>query len=93
MNIDVELPHIPVIDMEKRKAGIFSRDDFTYDKARDVYTCPMGKLLATTGSTRYDDLLRYNASKRDCDIWPLKMQCCPNALITQTSPEYLRRVP
>jgi transposase len=73
-------PHIPVIDMEKRKDGIFSRDDFTYDKARDVYICPMGKLLTTTGSARYDDLLRYNASKRDCDICPLKMQCCPNAL-------------
>ena len=73
-------PHIPVIDMEKRKDGIFSRDDFTYDKTRDVYVCPMGKLLTTTGSARYDDLLRYNASKRDCDICPLKMQCCPNAL-------------
>ena len=73
-------PHIPVIDMEKRKDGIFSRDDFTYDKARDVYICPMGKLLTTTGSARYDDLLRYNASKRDCDICPLKMLCCPNAL-------------
>jgi hypothetical protein len=66
--------------MEKRKDGIFSGDDFTYDKTRDVYVCPMGKLLTTTGSARYDDLLRYNASKRDCDICPLKMQCCPNAL-------------
>jgi len=73
-------PHIPVIDMERRKEGIFSRADFSYDKARDVYICPAGKLLTTTGSVRYDDLLRYNASKRDCDICPLKMQCCPNDL-------------
>ena len=29
-------PHIPVIDMAKREDGIFSREDFTYDKARDV---------------------------------------------------------
>ena len=38
-------PHIPVIDMAKREAGIFSREDFTYDKVHDVYTCPAGKLL------------------------------------------------
>jgi transposase len=73
-------PHIPVIDMARREDGIFSREDFTYDKARDVYTCPAGKLLTTTGAIRYDDLLRYNASKRDCDICRLKMQCCPNDL-------------
>ena len=66
--------------MEKRKPGIFSRHHFTYDKERDVYTCPAGKLLTTTGSVRYDDLLRYNASKRDCDMCRLKMQCCPNDL-------------
>ncbi len=73
-------PHIPVIDKERPKDGIFSREDFIYDKERDVYTCPAGKLLTTTGSVRYDDLLRYNASKRDCDTCRLKMQCCPNDL-------------
>ena len=70
-------PHIPVIDMEKRKDGIFSREDFTYDKARDVYVCPAGMLLTTTGRIRDDDMRPYSASKRDCDICPLKMQCCP----------------
>jgi transposase len=70
-------PHIPVIDMAKREDGIFSREDFTYDKARDVYTCPAGKLLTTTGRIRDDDLRPYSASKLDCDICPLKMQCCP----------------
>jgi transposase len=70
-------PHIPVIDMERRKDGTFSRDDFTYDKERDVYICPAGKLLTTTGRIRYDDMRPYRASKRDCDVCPLKMQCCP----------------
>jgi transposase len=70
-------PHIPVIDAAKREDGIFSREDFTYDKARDVYICPGGKLLTTTGRIRDDDLRPYSASKRDCDICPLKMQCCP----------------
>ena len=70
-------PHIPVIDMERRKDGIFSRDDFAYDKERDVYICPAGKFLTTTGRIRYDDMRPYRASKRDCDVCPLKMQCCP----------------
>ncbi len=73
-------PHIPVIDKAKREDGIFSREDFMFDKERNVYICPAGKLLTTTGTIRYDDLLRYNASKRDCDICALKMQCCPNNL-------------
>jgi hypothetical protein len=70
-------PHIPVIDMAKREDGIFSREDFTYDKVCDVYICPAGKLLTTTGRIRDDELRPYRASKLDCDICPLKMQCCP----------------
>jgi len=81
-------PHIPVIDMERRKDGIFSREDFSYDKAGDVYTCPAGKLLTTTGRIRYDDMRPYRASKRDCDVCPLKMQCCPK----DTSRQLLRNV-
>jgi hypothetical protein len=81
-------PHIPVIDMERREDGTFSRDDFSYDKARDVYTCPAGKLLTTTGRIRYDDMRPYRASKRDCDVCPLKMRCCPK----DTSRQLLRNV-
>ena len=81
-------PHIPVIDMERRKDGIFSREDFSYDKARDVYICPAGKLLTTTGRIRYDDMRPYRASKRDCDVCPLKVRCCPN----DTSRQVLRNV-
>src|SRR6195256_6092955 len=40
-------PHIPVIDKSKREGGTFSREDFTFDKARDIYTCP-----ATLTTTR-----------------------------------------
>jgi IS5 family transposase len=73
-------PHIPVIDKSKRDDGTFSREDFTFDKERNVYICPAGKLLTTTGRIRDDDLLPYSASKLDCDFCPLKMQCCPNDL-------------
>jgi hypothetical protein len=42
-------PHIPVIDKSKRDDGTFSREDFTFDKERNVYICPAGKVLTTTG--------------------------------------------
>ncbi len=41
-------PHIPVWDKSERKDGIFSRADFRYDDARDIYICPGGKTLKTT---------------------------------------------
>ena len=70
-------PHIPVIDKSKREDGSLSRDDFTFDKERNVYICPEGKLLTTTGDVGPDHTLRYIAIKRDCDACPLKPRCCP----------------
>ena len=71
-------PHITVFDKSTRKDGTFSRADFTYDQAGDVYYCPSGKMLTTTGSTVNDGAtLRYRASKYDCQACRLKPQCCP----------------
>ena len=42
-------PHIPVVDKSKREDGTFSREDFTFDKERNVYICPASKVLTTTG--------------------------------------------
>ena len=42
-------PHIPVIDKSKREDGTFSREDFRFDEERNVYFCPAGKVLTTTG--------------------------------------------
>ena len=73
-------PHIPVIDKSKREDGTFSRDDFTFDKERNLYTCPAGKTLTTTGRLVNDgETLLYRASMRDCRSCPLKAQCCPKA--------------
>jgi transposase len=71
-------PHIPVIDKSKREDGTFSRDDFVFDKERNVYTCPAGKTLTTTGKLVNDgETLLYLASTRDCRNCPFKAQCCP----------------
>ena len=42
-------PHIPVIDKSKREDGSLSREDFSFDRDGNVYVCPQGKLLHTTG--------------------------------------------
>jgi transposase len=70
-------PHIPVWDRSKRDDGTFSREDFTFDKGRNIYTCPAGNVLTTTGKVVNNDQLLYRASKLDCDVCPFKMQCCP----------------
>lgn len=71
-------PHIPVIDKSKREDGTFSRSDFDYDAANDVYHCPAGKTLTTTGTLVNDGTtLLYLARKHDCDGCELKAMCCP----------------
>lgn len=71
-------PHVTVFDKSARKDGTFSREDFSYDPVGDVYFCPGGKTLTTTG-TRVNDgaTLLYRASKTDCDTCALKPHCCP----------------
>ena len=73
-------PHVTVFDKSTREDGTFSRDDFTYDHQHDVYLCPGGKTLTTTGTLVNDDAtLLYRASKHDCAGCALKANCCPNS--------------
>jgi hypothetical protein len=73
-------PHVTVFDKSARQDGTFSRDDFTYDHARDLYLCPGGKKLTTTGTLVNDNAtMLYRASKHDCAACALKLKCCPNA--------------
>ena len=71
-------PHVTVFDKSARKDGTFSRDDFTYDPAGDVYRCPGGAMLTTTGTLVNDGAtMLYRASKHDCEGCALKHRCCP----------------
>jgi len=72
-------PHVTVFDKSARKDGTFSREDFTYDHEGDVYFCPGGKTLTTTGTRVNDDAtILYRAAKHDCSGCVLKSRCCPN---------------
>ncbi len=68
-------PHIPVIDKSARNDGTFSRAEFQYDQERDLYICPGGKELKTSGTAHQGTTLKYLAKRRDCEICPLKPQC------------------
>jgi hypothetical protein len=69
-------PHIPVWEKSDRAAGIFSRADFIWDKRHGRYICPNGKPLRTSGTVHDGRTLLYRASKRDCDVCPLRSRCC-----------------
>jgi hypothetical protein len=72
-------PHVTVFEKSARKDGTFSRGDFTYDRERDIYLCPGGKMLTTTGTRVNDDAtMLYRATKHDCAGCALKSRCCPN---------------
>jgi hypothetical protein len=80
-------PHIPVFDKSQRTDGTFSRDAFVYDHKRDCYVCPAGKELRQRQKiyrvprplVDEDGMMRYRASKLDCQACVLNPQCCPNA--------------
>jgi transposase len=72
------IPHIPVWDMSRRDDGTFSRSEFRYDSRRNVYICPAGETLTTSGRVHSDHALRYFASVPRCRECSLKQKCCPN---------------
>jgi hypothetical protein len=63
-------PHIPVWHMSKREDGCFSHDDVAFDRERNVYSCPAGRLLTTTGKGHADRTILYIAVTRDCRACP-----------------------
>jgi hypothetical protein len=72
-------PHVSVIEKSARTDGTFSREEFAYDAERNVYICPGGKPLSTTGTLVNDGAtMLYRASNRDCQSCALKPRCCPS---------------
>jgi len=73
-------PHVSVFDKSVRNDGTFSREEFTYDHQRNIYSCPGGKPLTTTGTLVNDGAtILYCASKHDCQACALKSRCCPKS--------------
>ena len=69
-------PHIPVWDQSEVAAkGKFTRADFAFDKEENVYICPNGNKLRTSGTAHGGTTLKYVARKSDCTSCPLKPNC------------------
>jgi transposase len=74
---DIE-PHVPVWDKSQRKDGTLSRSDFDWDEVANVYHCPGGQQLQTTGKVTRERTLIYRSKNRVCAACPHKQRCCPN---------------
>jgi hypothetical protein len=68
-------PHIPVIDKSVREDGSFSRADFRYDEDEDVYICPAGRHLRTSGTIVNDEQRLYRGATAECRSCPLQPWC------------------
>lgn len=68
-------PHVPVWDKSKQTGGRFTKEDFFFDRDRNVYICPAGADLTHSGIVDQGRILPYRASKNDCSICVLKSQC------------------
>jgi DDE family transposase/transposase-like protein DUF772 len=68
-------PHIPVWERYQRNDGMFPRSDFTYDAERDVYVCPNGRPLRTSGTVHDGRVRNYLSQSADCRVCKLKERC------------------
>ena len=74
--VDREIaPHVPVWDKSARSDGTFSRADFVFDQQRNVYICPGGAELTSSGNVDQGHIIYYRASKNDCSTCSLKPKC------------------
>jgi hypothetical protein len=68
-------PHIPVWERYERTDGMFARSDFTYDAERDVYVCPNGRPLRTSGTVHDGRVRNYLSQPGECRVCNLKDRC------------------
>jgi len=68
-------PHVPVWDRSKQTGGRFTKEDFVFDRERNVYICPAGAELTHSGIIDQERILPYRASKNDCSVCSLKPRC------------------
>jgi hypothetical protein len=55
--------------------GTFSRADFVFDQESNIYVCPGGAELTSTGNIDQGHIVYYRASKSDCSRCSLKPKC------------------
>ena len=74
-------PHIPVWDKSARSDGTFSRSDFVFDPELNIYVCPGGAKLTSTGNIDRGHFVYYRASKNACSTCALKPKSKIHAVV------------
>jgi hypothetical protein len=71
-------PRFPPRNRRRQLQDLFGQDQFRFDRSRNGYLCPQGKLLRfNTKAARVGRFVgrRYEARKVDCQACPLKDRC------------------
>ena len=74
--------YVPIQDKQKQQKdkGMFARDAFVYDEAKDCYICPNDKVLKRR-KTIYEKngikRLMYFGTRSVCTVCPIRSQCLP----------------
>jgi hypothetical protein len=68
-------PHIPVWERYPPADGMFSRSNFAYQAERDVYVCPNGRLLKTTGTIHNGRVRNYLSHPSECRVCTFRERC------------------
>ncbi len=69
--------YIPLTDFDSR-SPYFGKLAFTYDSARDAYTCPQGHTLRYRSVSRGPRIYLYKGDAATCNACPLKSRCTPS---------------
>lgn len=62
-------------ETKNNRPGYFSKEEFKYDRDKDIYTCPNGKTLKRKAKNHKLNRIKYCANLNDCIACPLKDKC------------------
>jgi len=75
-----------VLDRQNQTNGVLTREAFTFDPERNVFTCPQGKILKHRNAQHATRIHTYRASENDCRNCPIKSQCTSGSKRTLSVP-------
>jgi len=62
-------------ETKNNRPGYYAKEEFKYQKDKDIYICPNGKILRRKAKNHKLNRLKYAADTRDCTNCPLKERC------------------
>jgi transposase len=69
-------PHMaPMQPAGHKSDGLFTKEDFRYDEAADVYICPVGHHLKPRRTHQRREMTDYVADRKVCAKCPLRSEC------------------